>query len=124
MKLLLLLILITPACTVMQGNEQLGTYTYASLGGRVQNYAQTSRGVGAESIDNVESFRRGTGVIHSALWAYFLGNAVDSAAGAATKITNSNNLTKLGVQKSTDAVKIKGIEAEVATKALEVTPAP
>lgn len=110
-----------PACTVMQGNEQLGTYSYASLGGQIQGYAQTSRGATAQSIDNAESFRKATNIAHSIIWAKALGSITDSLSGAWSSNNASDNATTLGLQKSADAVKIKGIEAKAATEALEIT---
>lgn len=107
----------------MTGNKQTGTYTYASLGGNIQGYAQTSEGAAAQVIDNAESFRKATNIAHSVIWAKAVGSITDSISGALTKTNASDNATQLGIQKSADAVKIKGIEAEAATEALKLTPA-
>ena len=121
--LLALMPLLATSCTVMTGNKQTGTYTYASLGGNVQGYAQTSEGATAQAIDNAESFRKATNIAHSIIWAKAFGSVADSISGALTKTNASDNATQLGIQKSADAVKIKGIEAEAATEALKLTPA-
>ena len=114
-----LTLLLATSCTVMNGNKQTGTYTYASLGGNIQGYAQTSEGATAQVIDNAESFRKATNIAHSIIWAKALGSIADSLSGAWKGANASDNATTLGIQKSADAVKIKGIEAEVATKAIE-----
>lgn len=110
------------SCTVISGNKQTGTYTMASLGGNLDGYAQTSEGAAVQRIDNAESFRKATNIAHSIIWAKALGAITDSISGALKSTNASDNATQLGIQKSADAVKIKQIEAEAATEALQTIP--
>lgn len=122
-KSFLLLFFAFPACTVIHGDKEKGTYLYAALGGDAKQYAQTSEGVVAESVTNSESFRKATNIAHSIIWASALKSVANAAAGAVKSISNTKTAAGVTKAQSADAVKIEEIHAKTAETAI-LNPAP
>lgn len=101
------------SCTVISGNATTGQYSYASVGGNVSNYAQTSSGVTAANIDNADGFRELNKSARFGIGAAaVVGIAKDLSASYAS---TTNAKTAAGVSKASgvEATKQAGIAADV-----------
>lgn len=121
----IILAVATASCTVIHGDATKGTYTYASVGGDVEQYAQTPGGVTAGRIDNSKSFDRLNRTATNYLWANALENIVGSASNAWKSTQNAKTAAGVEKAKSADAVKTSEIEAGTReTEILNPTPTP
>lgn len=110
-----------PACTVMRGNANAGTYIYASIGGDAHGFAQTANSVTAESMTTSPSFqeinktaRLGIGV------AGAVGITKDLSSSWRT-VSNTKTAASVSNTAAAEATKQAGIAADV-TKSTFVPP--
>lgn len=108
------------SCTVIHGDAGKGTYTYASLGGNAKDYAQTSGGVTASSIDNSTSFQEGTKTIRNIVYAQVLGSV--TKAGLTAWQNTKNATTAAGVQNAKTAAGVE--EARISAETTKALAAP
>lgn len=121
---LLAILLVLPACQVRSGwtNANGSGYFAANMGNREREVTQTHQGYAAAEQSGEAAFRDARWVAQTALVVAGVTDVAGIVNNGWKAVTSSNNATKLGIQKSADAVKIKGIEAEVATEAIQAAP--
>jgi predicted secreted protein len=123
--LVLVALLILPACTVIHGDQSKGTYTLATLGGDVSEMAQTPGGYTVAKVDNGTAFRETSSALKNYIWAGALKSVANTAGNTFKSVTRTKEATKtVGLQERglTDRT---GIAAEVEqTKILNPEPLP
>jgi hypothetical protein len=115
------LLLALPSCTVVHGDANKGTYTLATVGGDLNDMAQTSQGYTVASMDNSKSFKEASGAIKAYVWAGALKSVAGTAGKAWTKTTSAKEVTKRTGIKETGLTERTQIAADV-EKAQIATP--
>lgn len=119
MKRFLLLTLCIPvvSCTVMHGNKQKGTYTYASVGGDTKGYAQTADGATAEAVTTSSAFQELNKTIRFGVGAAAFKSVASSALSTYSSVKNASTAAGAAVDKAK-------IAADVEKASIAAQPAP
>ena len=112
------------ACTSIQGNAQLGTYSYVSLGGNATNYAQTPGGVTAEAINNADSFREVSSTIRSAVYTSAAAAVAKNLSNNWAGVKNTETAATVSNAAGSEATSQAAIKAAAETEAIRITTIP
>lgn len=122
---LLAILLVLPACQVRSGwtNANGSGYIAANLGNREREVTQSAGGYAALEQSGEAAFRDARLAIQTGLVVAGVTDVTGLAVSGWKAVTQSNNVTKLGIQKSADAVKTAEIQAATEQAAIEAAPA-
>lgn len=122
---LLAILLVLPACQVRSGwtNANGSGYIAANLGNREREVTQSAGGYAALEQSGEAAFRDARWVAQTGLVVAGLTDVAGIVNNGWKSVTSSNNATKLGIQKSADAVKTAEIQAATEQAAIEAAPA-
>jgi hypothetical protein len=104
------------SCTVVHGNREKGTYTYATMGGDTKGLAQTSEGVTAESVTTSESFKSASDAIRKVIYAQVAGSVIKAGVAGYREITNAKTAAGTAKVQATEATKQSAIQAQSTTE--------
>ena len=123
-KAALLACALLPSCQVRSGwtNANGSGYFAANMGNREREVTQTHQGYAAAEQSGEAAFRDARWVAQTALVVAGVTDVAGIANNGWKAVTSSNNATKLGIQKSTDAVKTAEIHAATEQAAIEAAP--
>ena len=122
---LLAILLVLPACQVRSGwtNANGSGYIAANLGNREREVTQSAGGYAALEQSGEAGFRDARLVLQTVAFVDGVTDVTGLAVSGWKAVTQSNNATKLGIQKSADAVKTAEIQAATEQAAIEAAPA-
>lgn len=122
--LLSLCLLCLTSCTVISGDASTGKYSYASVGGNVTNYAQTSSGVTAAAIDNASGFRELNKSARFGIGAAAVVGIAKDLSASYTATTNAKTAAGVNKAAGAEATKQAGIAADVSKAKIAAESAP
>ena len=117
----ILLTAFATSCTVVHGDQTKGTYTLATVGGDVKDYAQTAAGVTVASLDNSTSFRSASDTIRKMVYAQIAGGVLKNVSNSWRSVANTKTAADVSKVKAVEGTKQASIAADAATKQAEIS---
>lgn len=116
--------LVVPACQMRSGwtNANGSGYMAMNVGNREREVTQSANGYAAAEQSGEAAFRDARWVAQTALVVAGVTDVAGIVNNGWKSVTASNNATKLGIQKSSDAVKTAEIHAATEQAAIEAAP--
>ena len=125
MRLLLCFLLLVSgchtSCTVISGNASKGTYSLATVGGDLKDYAQTAQGATVASVDNSTSFRHASDTVRRMVYATIAGSVLKNGIAGWQSVTNTKTGAEVTKQAATEATKQTTINAQAATEQARIS---